>query len=431
MNHLRSVLGMVTGTTPSMKDAVDNEKEMNLAASKPTGTKTKDNKTKLANASPSSDDDGSLSSLSFYEDFPTLYFAVRKGRYVNNSVFLSWDSARKHIVDYPEAEYIATPTLEQAHQYTNNNMGEFELDASEDESTELETETVESSQTKKPPPKTKAKPQQNDSPKPTLRSLILEFYKLERDQIRQFLNRQNMSSQRDIFIKHWHRSGLMIMCNERTPFELAEVQYDQWFQGNENKKDAKASRKRKRLERDDKRKQKLKSIPNPSTAIDTSGTKPEASATKEKSPPPNKLKKGARTKDEIWKEKYERLKVFRAEYGHTRMHVSYDKKLYGWVAYTRRRMYRSTATCSDGSPLEVWQIKLLNDIDFDIPYKRVFQQFEKFIGKRVAKLFDLETTHGVGTKVRKKVPFFGTVMGISDVKRKVSTCIQKISSRVF
>ncbi len=487
MNRLRSVLGMVTGTSPSMKDAVDNEKETNPDASKPPETKTNPKEAKLDKASPSleatemtnepqNDDDGSLSSLSFYEDFPTLYFAVRKGRYVNNSVFLSWDSARKQILNYPEAEYIATPTLEQAHQYTNN-MGEFELDTlDEDETTELETEAVESLQAKKPPPKAKAKPKPNDSPIPTMRSLVLEFYKLklkrvkrQKGGIRKLLKRKKMLSEKHLFIKHWQRSGLEVLCNEQKPFQEAEAKYDRWIKSDEydrwietdeKKKDAKASRKRKRKERNDKldpssvknnekkaapnQSKKQKSIPNPATAIGTtigttigtavgtSETKPEASATKEKSPSKRKSKKRVVSREEVWKEKYERLKAFRAKHGHTRIQVSDDIQLYGWAAYTRRRMYRSNEEkYSDGAPLDLWQIKLLNDIDFDIPYKKVFQQFEKFIGKRVAKLFDVETMHGVGTAVCKKVPFFGTVMCISDVNKKVSTRFRKISSSVL
>jgi len=78
----------------------------------------------------------SVSSLSFYEDFPKLFFAVRKGRYVNGAVYVSWDMARKQIIDYPEAEYIATPTLLQAQKYVNG-FGEYRhLGGEETEQTE-------------------------------------------------------------------------------------------------------------------------------------------------------------------------------------------------------------------------------------------------------------------------------------------------------
>ena len=89
----------------------------------------------------------SSSSLSFYEDFPKLYFAVRKGRYANGAVYSSWDTARKHVLDYPDAEYIATPTLIQAQKYVNGFGEEYrrlweEETETKDRATEQGTATI-------------------------------------------------------------------------------------------------------------------------------------------------------------------------------------------------------------------------------------------------------------------------------------------------
>ena len=252
-------------------------------------------KTKITGGDPDYDgDDGScISSLSFYDDFPKLYFAVRRGRLVENSVFLSWDSARMHIVDYPEAEYIATPTLRQAHSYTNG-FGAFgscgagagddakkkdyssrvsssscgdsnkerlsERTVRDHRQSVTRTKTVRnkeerditansnsnltSTQSRRISQKTRKKKKKSKS----LRSLLLEYYELSyryfkingdgrnepQDQkpppISTFLEDRNVDKKKyRLFAKHWQRSGLLMICHDEKPLEDAERKYDAWI----------------------------------------------------------------------------------------------------------------------------------------------------------------------------------------------------------
>lgn len=230
------------------------------------------------------DDEGSLSSLSFYEDFPKLFFAVRRGKYINNSVFSTWDSARVQIVDYPDAEYICTPTLEQAHRYTHR-FGEF--DESETPiQTDSPTKTAAHTQPKEcdkgmgdssspkneedlphtsqsmplssmpqEPVRQKQPKRVSSSSKDTTQSktckekpskrnystrkLLLEYYELYDPAykakgekpltIQKFLKQRNMyKSKFKVFCKHWQRSGLLIMSNDEKPLRDAVVKYDGW-----------------------------------------------------------------------------------------------------------------------------------------------------------------------------------------------------------
>lgn len=59
-----------------------------------------------------------------YEDFPILYFAIRKGRHSTGIVCNDWDEAKHEVHNFPGSEYIATPTLIQARNYVHR-LGEF------------------------------------------------------------------------------------------------------------------------------------------------------------------------------------------------------------------------------------------------------------------------------------------------------------------
>jgi hypothetical protein len=238
-------------------------------------------------------DDGSLtSSLSFYDDFPQLYFAVRNGRFAKNSVFLSWDSARRHIVDYPDAEYIATPTLKQAHSYTtgignafqpqpqqhktqgttqtksknstniycsrNDGDGDSYCKQSPSPLSALSSTPTKSSLSRVVPERLPSRGHRKKDKQHsyTTRRLVLEYYELydprcktaakgkdkdknsdkEQQQqqlpltIRKFLKERNMfKSKFKVFAKHWQRSGLLMMSNDEKPLEDAIVKYDAWI----------------------------------------------------------------------------------------------------------------------------------------------------------------------------------------------------------
>ena len=72
------------------------------------------------------DNESTSESAYYYSDYPKLYFAIRKGRYTNNTICINWDDAQREIKNYHSAEYIATPTLIQATKYVNK-FGEFEM----------------------------------------------------------------------------------------------------------------------------------------------------------------------------------------------------------------------------------------------------------------------------------------------------------------
>ena len=488
VNHLRSMLGIVTGS--AKKPGLDDENENDPLISHPSkandknlndafspsleATETTANKPQHETTERGNDDDGSLSSLSFYEDFPTLYFAIRKGRYVNNTVLLSWDSARKHIVGYPEAEYIATPTLEQAHRYANS-FGEFDKsDARQDQET-----TAESSKN----PKAKAK--KDDAPKHTTRSLLLEYYESydpgwkEKGKkplkIAKFLKRRKMyKSKRLVFVKHWQRSGLMMMRNDEKPLKEAVAKYDRWVAERKQNADHEAleeikwtdrkkkrppsnenedletkeptSRKRKRSPANDSS-NRAADHPNPPSADSSSTDSKEAKKQKplpkhskptEVAKPkaknaPNKTKKRKSTPTEAklptienlqddkaelitekWLTKYENLKAFKEKHGTCYVRNKEDVTLHSFYQYTKRRMFRT-----GGRPLTLREEDLLNEIDFDPLFKKVSIKFRKFRGKRIAKLFHTEVKTADGNTVVQKKPYFGTVGYISDVDKQV------------
>ena len=478
------MIGIVTGSAkkPSLDDEKENdplvsdlgkEKVTNMNdASSPSleATETTANKPQHETR-PNDDENGSLSSLSFYEDFPTLYFAIRKGRYVNNTVMLSWESARKQIVGYPEAEYIATPTLEQAHRYTNS-FGEFE-----------KSETRQNHETPAAPsqkPKAKANPKKDDPRKHTTRSLLLEYYESydpgwkEKGKkplkIAKFLKRRKMyKSKRLVFVKHWQRSGIMMMRNDEKPLEEAIAKYDRWVEERKQNADHEAleeikwtdrkkkrpvlngnedletkeptSRKRKRPPADDSS-NSTADQPNPPSA-DSSYTdskeakkqkpQPRSSKTTEVAnakakAAPNKTKKQKSTPTEAnvqddeaelitekWMTKYENLKAFQKKHGTCYARHKEDATLYSFYQYTRRRMFRQ-----GGRPLSLREEDMLNEIDFDPLFKKISTKFRKFRGKRIVKLFQTEVETADGSTVVQKKPYFGTVGYISDVYKQVS-----------
>ncbi len=472
MNHWRSVLGIVTGSAKKPPLTSDNKdspfasepkdkrsNETKLASSsspslEATETTTHHHHKAHTDAAPNENDDESLSSLSFYEDFPTLYFAIRKGKYIHNAVLLSWDSARKHIVDYPQAEYIATPTLEQAHRYINS-FGEFKQGT---------TDTVE------PSTNQKAKQDITSKPKPSTRSLLLEYYETydpgwkakgqKRLKIAKFLKRKKMyQTKSKIFIKHWQRSGLMMMRNDEKPLEEAIAKYDRWIaerkleQREENEDGKQTSRKRKRQTTNDSERTAEKRIP---VSTDSNDKKPipESTDSNNKKPipvstnsnnkqvetVPTKTKKQkslpkTSTHTEIdgtmniktidnscrafdkhehkWMENYEKLKAFHVKHGHCKVKKVQGAKLQAFCQYTRRRMYREV-----GRPLSLQEENLLNDLDFEPLFKQVSTKFRKFRGKRIMKHFDIEVETANGKPVLRKKQFFGTVGCISDVYRQ-------------
>ena len=480
------------------------------------------------------DDSSCLSSLSFYEDFPTLYFAVRKGRCTNNSVFLSWDSAREHIVDYPDAEYIATPTLEQAHRYTNG-IGEFDKNIGDDRedstSSEQEVETSppsqaesESSEELLPPavlPEKQAKATATlsrakgkvDKPKLaktkyyTTRKLLFEYYECydpgykAKGQkpltIPKFLKQRDMfKSKFKVFAKHWQRSGLLMMCNEEKPLEEAISKYNGWVRDRKLEKlginpediidrrtkiDNRKSHKRKRpvvllssngnsnsnagLEESP-----ASNIPNKSKSKNRNKWPPTKRRKRKSSPGKPTARNEAESNlgapsppldaallqhativtakplhtsrdnsededddnDEQFNAMYEKLKEFHSKHGHCNVTNRDGHELRRFVSYTKRRM-RAEKRRSGARGLTLREEKLLNDLDFDPEYKEIVTEFNKYLGMRVAKLFDVlvggdvEDDSVVSSPVPlqkgipriKKVPFFGTVGRISSVCNRV------------
>jgi len=431
------------------------------------------------------DDSGSLSSLSFYEDFPRLCFAVRRGRYVNNSVFLTWDLARRQIVGYPEAEYIATPTLLQAHSYTNG-FGEFNetidrlnCDSSKGEkdvqivkdvkdvkrqspSSSLSPVVPKKQKILFPAPLTipKGKWKKKNSKDYTTRSLLLEYYELydpgykgkgkDPLTIQKFMRERKMyKSKFRIFVKHWQRSGLLIMSNEEKPLKAAIYKYDTWVKdrklerdgcdgGNDDEDERNQKQKRPVMLLDGtsgnkkyidspppfsrtrnpptkKRKKKSPATPSPQTK-----RKIKKATIRKKSTDNNRVvsasvlqtativdsfrRTAATTRpyakhtseddddkddnDVLWNEMYRKAKVFHGLRGHVKVPKSYDQKLSYWVYYNRRRM-RPEATRSGARALTQREEKLLNDLDFDPVYKEIVNEFSTYIGMRVAKLFDV------------------------------------------
>jgi hypothetical protein len=87
------------------------------------------------------DNESTSESAYYYNDYPKLYFAIRKGRYTNNTICINWDDAQREIKDYHYAEYIATPTLIQATKYVNR-LGEFEMTRTKSKSKSKSKATV-------------------------------------------------------------------------------------------------------------------------------------------------------------------------------------------------------------------------------------------------------------------------------------------------
>jgi hypothetical protein len=493
------------------------------------------------------EDDGSLSSLSVYDDFPRLYFAVRRGRYANNSVFLSWESARKHIVDYPDAKYIATPTLKQAHCYTNG-FGEFDeqrfpRDRKAGPEGGVELPPTDPNPRELPKPMAQAIPEMRSSSASstkqtsrkaskrscTTRSLVLDYYELYDPAykakgekpltIQKFLKERKMYKTKfRVFAKHWQRSGLLMMSNEERPLEDAVFKYDAWVQGrkldkleefemrgamtkssktatkktdddddddDEEDESGKKSRKRKRpmalvdkhyttptAKSNDKaddlagstkkrKKRSPSSTPSPPTIRSTTTKKTAVrakytsswddnlpisqaimqSATivdpsrrrREKSRATTTDEEGDDDNDESWNAMYAKLKAFHSEHGHCKIPQPDYPELNRWVQYTRRRM-RLDVKRFGARALTLREEKLLNDLDFDPHYKEIVTEFNKYLGMRVAKLFNVkidsdsdddDSSSSVPsrkdkTKPRvKKKPFFGTVGRISSVCNRV------------
>jgi len=92
--------------------------------------------------------------------------------------------------------------------------------------------------------------------------------------------------------------------------------------------------------------------------------------------------------DEHWNGMYERLKAFHSEHGHCKVPKSKHPELAYWTLYTRRRI-KLEATRSGARALTLREEKLLNDLDFDPVYKEIVTEFNKYLGMRVAKLFDV------------------------------------------
>jgi hypothetical protein len=450
-------------------------------------------------------DDGSLSSLSFYDDFPQLYFAVRKGRFAKDSVFLSWDSARRHIVDYPDAEYIATPTLKQAHSYTNRIGKEFQetetiycsndddSSTKEEENTRLRLDCKQSSSaisalstssslSRAVPEKQKrlssrGKRKKNKQHSYTTRRLVLEYYELydpcckaaakgkdkhkDKQQlpltIQKFLKERNMfKSKFKVFAKHWQRSGLLMMSNEEKPLEEAISKYDAWIRDRKlekfgtdergigigvgkrkrpttfqdgtsgNNKNGEihqqhpvSTKKRKinspvtpspqtkpKTKKATKQQNKKMSIvanhynaninlnpdanasPNPVISASILQTATIAEYHAEYNTHTNNGSDEDDDNDEGWNGMYKRLKEFHSTHGHCKVSKSKHRELAYWTQYTRRRM-RIEANRSGARALSLREEKLLNDLDFDPVYKEIVTEFNKYLGMRVAKLFDV------------------------------------------
>ncbi len=489
------------------------------------------------------DDDGSLSSLSFYDDFPKLYFAVRRGRYAKNSVFLSWESAREYIVGYPYAEYIATPTLEQAHKYTNG-FGEFDNIIHEDQNDSSQGSELKLS---RPLPATPSEPlpsqeqvlserEQKTTLAPpevrqqkrkyTTRKLLLEYYECYDPgykakgkkplTIPKFLKEREMFKDKfKVFAKHWQRSGLLMMCNEEKPLEEAVYKYDSWVRdrkleklgidplrtfdqptnGDKNTNNEKAGKKRKRqrpvvvlssnvssdhkneiktahsldsngkneldttpdsnkkknpLSKKRKKRspanpaprnkpttkkanaQKRKNANNPAVSPINAAVLENATATKRPRHYNNASEEEEDDNDERFNTMYDKLKAYHSQHGHCKVKRSQHPELAYFVHYTRRRMQ---ATRSGARALTLREEKLLNDLDFDPVYKEIVTEFNKYLGMRIAKLFDvvvdgedsdedslsssMKVSKQKGVPIIKKVPFFGTVGRISSVYNRV------------
>ena len=418
------------------------------------------------------DDDASscLSSLSFYEDFPELYFAVRRGRYVNNCVFLTWDAARKHIVDYPDAEYIATPTLKQAYSYTNR-FGEFhgdkeyETDSEDSESEKSSVPNSKSGPTKSK--KTTLKKQSHPSTKPySTRRLVLEYYDLydpkgKEDSltIEKFLKERDLyKSKFRVVCKHWQRSGLLMMANEEKPREEAIQKYATWVQDRKDEKmeeeqSTTDTGKRKSSAGDVSDGERSNGMTPPSkkkrkkseTVSSSNRTKPKCTKKKKgknnknnRSPSTSVLKTAtivglpnsalstdsdeADDDDEDFNDMYEKLKAYHAEHGHCKVSRDEDPQLAYFVAYTRRRM-KPENNRAGAKSLTIREEGLLNDLDFDPLYKEIVTEFNKYLGMRVVKMFDVKVDNEDDEEPTiQATPFFGTVGRISSVCNRV--CIK-------
>ena len=538
----------VTQSDPNETNENENEIESKAEKPFPKGSEKKNkeakDKAKDTMELEGEDDDGSLSSLSFYDDFPKLYFAVRRGRYAKNSVFLSWESAREHIVGYPDAEYIATPTLEQAHKYTNG-FGEFDNTMHEDQN-DLQGNELKSS---RPLPATPSEPlpsqeqvlserQQKTTLAPpevrrrkrkyTTRKLLLEYYecydpayKVKGKKpltIPRFLKEREMFKDKfKVFAKHWQRSGLLMMCNEEKPLDEAVYKYDSWVRDrkleklgidplstidqrtndNKNMNNEKAGKKRKRQrpvvvlssngssnhkndikmahspdsngknkvdktpdsnkknnQPSKKRKkrspanpalrskpttkkanaQKRKKANNPGVSPIDASVLEDVTATKNPLHYNNASEEDEDDNDEQFNTMYEKLKAYHSQHGHCKVNRSQHPDLAYFVHYTRRRI-QGEATRNGARALTLREEKLLNDLDFDPVYKEIVTEFNKYLGMRVAKLFDvvmdgedsdeasssssMKVSKQKGMSMIKKVPFFGTVGRISSVCNRV------------
>ncbi|VEU34718.1 unnamed protein product [Pseudo-nitzschia multistriata] len=212
------------------------------------------------------------------DSHPKLYYAVRRGRFVDGAVYSSWEQAKKQILGYPRATYIATPTMAQASRYVNG-FGEFSRGTAESgggavpEGSQRDGECGSQRDGKR---RRKGKGKRDDKrddkhdggssegnhdSRPRrkrrgdkrfgakTRRLLLDYYRLclesekgglgaprqQKNQrkaptVEAFLRERGVLERKyDIFVKHWQRSGLLICSHECIPFWEAACRYDLWI----------------------------------------------------------------------------------------------------------------------------------------------------------------------------------------------------------
>jgi len=127
--------------------------------------------------------------------------------------------------------------------------------------------------------------------------------------------------------------------------------------------------------------------------------------------------------DELWNKMYKRLKTYHAAHGNCRVPRSADPDLNYWVQYNHRRM-RPEDTRSGARSLTLREEKLLNELDFDPVYKEIVNEFNKYLGISVAKLFhvgnDSSSSSSSSSTSEGEKAFFATVGRISSVCNRVS-----------
>jgi hypothetical protein len=148
--------------------------------------------------------------------------------------------------------------------------------------------------------------------------------------------------------------------------------------------------------------------------------------------------------DETWDEMYKHLHKFYKKYGHCRVGInglndemikiknnngpqsssssgeskseSKSKSLQYWVTYQHRRMRPEIKNRGGARSLSLKEEKLLNELNFCPLYKEIVQEFNKYLGRRIAKKFEFLQDDGI----EKKQIYFGTIGRISSISNKVS-----------